>query len=156
MRHHPRCEFLRASSVLLFGVRSSQKRGARRAPKRSSSSFVLSNEREQSAVKRTRDACSCKEQATDPAGPASPYGAPLRRLTNLGAPLALLAPLAFAAGDGRGKERALGVCLTPGGTSKAARDHGVRTTTAGAAPRSHSARLQSIPAANGDAGCLYL
>jgi hypothetical protein len=69
------------------------------------------NEREQSAVGRTRDACS-DEAGDQPCDrPASPYGAPLRRLTNPGAPLPFGPGLAAFATPGGFKERALDAVL---------------------------------------------
>ena len=85
--------------------------------------------------------------------PASPYGAPPRRLPTLGPRFPNVpGAAAFATGlAGRGKERALGVCLTPGGLVQGRPGSRVRIVTAGAAPPSHSARLQSAPQVKGDA-----
>ena len=55
--------------------------------------------------------------------PASPYGAPLRRLQSLGPRFPLIPISRACARSGGCKERALGVYLTPGGLSKDSRDH---------------------------------
>ncbi len=57
-------------------------------------------------------------------------------------------------GRREGCKASLGVYLTPGGLIQGRPGLWLRTTGAGAAPRPHSARLQSIPQADGDASGL--
>ena len=111
---------------------------------------LLPQMREQSAVRRRATACPCKEHGTDPAGPASPYGAPLRRFQSLG-PRFPLAPVGLSA-PGRGKERALGVILrreadprTPGTTVCENRGRRRRSPLTFVAPRNAPRRTGMRP-----------
>jgi len=93
--------------------------------------------------------CPCKEHGTDPAGPASPYGAPLRRLQSLGPRCPLTPAWPFGSGRGHG--------TSPGRLFYAGRPiqglpgpRYAKTAGAGAAPHPRSDRSAERPSVDGD------
>jgi hypothetical protein len=135
-----------------FSVLAAENRASRefyfrfRSPK---GAFHVTPKRGSRAPQSAESPCPCKEHGTDPAGPASPYGAPLRRLKSLGPRFPC--PEAFRLRGGC-KERALGVYFTPGGLSKDSRDHGVRKPWA-QAPLPHHIWLACADAPLSEGGC---
>jgi hypothetical protein len=93
MLRRPRCGKPREFQILF----SISLPGGSLSPQRAEP--VFTPKRGSRAPQSAESPCPCKEHGTDPAGPASPYGAPLRRFQSLGPRLPLVRkPFGFREG----------------------------------------------------------